>query len=68
MLMENKNILLLRHHHLNVYFTNPFYTTQTENDLGEYMIFDVTSRVTRNKEFMAQHPRSRSSMMRARPL
>ena len=57
MLMENKNILLLRHHILNVYYTNSFYTTQTENDLGEYMIFDVTSRVTRNKEFMAQHPR-----------
>ena len=57
MLMENKNILLLRHHILNVYYTNSFYTTQTENDLGEYMIFDVTSRVTRNKKFMAQHPR-----------
>lgn len=55
--MENKNILLLRHHILNVYYTNSFYTTQTKNDLGEYMIFDVTSRVTRNKEFMAQHPR-----------
>ena len=55
--MENKNILLLRHHPMNVYFTNSFYTSQTEDDLGEYMIFDVTSRVTRNKEFMEQHPR-----------
>ena len=55
--MENKNILLLRHHPMNVHFTNTFYTSQTENDLDEYMIFDVTSRVTRNKEFMEQHPR-----------
>jgi hypothetical protein len=55
--MENKNILLLRHHPMNVHFTNTFYTSQTEHDLGEYMIFDVTSRVTRNKEFMEQHPR-----------
>ena len=54
--MENTNILLLRHHPMNVYFTNTFYTSQTENDLGEYMIFDVTSRVTRNKDFMAKHP------------
>ena len=54
--MENKNILLLRHHPMNVYFTNSFYTTQTENDLSEYEIFDVTSRVTRNKDFMEQHP------------
>ncbi len=55
--MENKNILLLRHHPMNVYFTNSFYTTQTQNDLGEYIIFDVTSRVERNKEFMEKHPR-----------
>ena len=55
--MENKNILLLRHHPMNVYFTNSFYTTQTQDDLGDYMIFDVTSRVERNKEFMDKHPR-----------
>lgn len=54
--MENKNILLLRHHPMNVYFTNTFYTSQTEDDLGDYLIFDVTSRVTRNKEFMKEHP------------
>lgn len=54
--MENKNILLLRHHPMNVYFTNSFYTSQTENDLAEYMIFDVTSRVTSNKAFMEKHP------------
>lgn len=54
--MENKNILLLRHHPMNVKFTNSFYTNQTENDLSEYTIIDVTSRVTRDKEFMAQHP------------
>ena len=55
--MENKNILLLRHHSMNVYFTNAFYTSQTQNDLGDYTIIDVTSRITRNKEFMARHPR-----------
>lgn len=55
--MENKNILLLRHHPMNVHFTNTFYTTQTENDLSEYTVIDVTSRITRNKEFMEQHPR-----------
>ncbi len=55
--MENTNILLLRHHSLNVHFTNSFYTNQSENDLNDYMIFDVTSRVERNKEFMKTHPR-----------
>ena len=55
--MENKNILMLRHHPMNVHFTNTFYITQTENDLSEYTIIDVTSRITRNKEFMEQHPR-----------
>lgn len=54
--MENKNILMLRHHPRNVYFTNSFYTSQTENNLAEYMIFDVTSRVTSNKAFMEEHP------------
>lgn len=54
--MENKNILLLRHHPMNVHFTNTFYTSQTAKGLDEYMIFDVTSRVTRNKEFMEKHP------------
>lgn len=54
--MENKHILLLQHHPMNVFFTNPFYTNQTENDLDEYVIIDVTSRITRNKEFMEAHP------------
>ena len=54
--MENKNILLLKHHPMNVYFTHSFYTGQTENDLNEYEIFDVTSRVERNKAFMKEHP------------
>lgn len=55
--MENQNILLLRHHPMNVHFTNTFYTSQTEHNLGEYTIIDVTSRITRNKEFIAEHPR-----------
>lgn len=54
--MENKNILLLQHSPMNVYFTNPFYVNQTEEDLSNYTIFDVTSRVQLNKEFMKIHP------------
>lgn len=54
--MENTNILMLRHHPMNVYFTNHFYTSQTEHDLSEYIIIDVTSRITRNKDFMKEHP------------
>lgn len=54
--MENKNILMLRHHPMNVLFTNTFYTSQTENDLSDYIIIDVTSRIERNKSFMAEHP------------
>ena len=55
--MENKNILLLRHHPMNVYFTNSFYTSQTKDNLDDYLIFDVTSRVERSKTFMEEHPR-----------
>ena len=54
--MENKNILMLRHHPLNVKFTNTFYTGQTENDLSEYTVIDVTSRVERDQSFMTEHP------------
>ncbi|MBO4694855.1 MAG: hypothetical protein J5656_02885 [Clostridia bacterium] len=41
---------------MNVLFTNSFYTKQTEEDLSEYTIIDVTSRVVMNKEFMKVHP------------
>jgi hypothetical protein len=41
---------------MNVHFTNTFYTSQTETDLSEYTVIDVTSRITRNREFMEQHP------------
>ena len=54
--MENKNILLLRHHPMNVLFSNPFYTNQTAQDLREYTVIDVTSRIVRNKAFMQEHP------------
>ena len=54
--MENKNILMLRHHPMNVFFTNSFYTNQTETSLSDYIIIDVTSRIIRNKEFMMKHP------------
>ena len=35
--MENKNILLLRHHPMNVHFTNTFYTSQTTKGFDEYI-------------------------------
>ena len=55
--MENKNIILLKHHPMNVKFTNTFYLNQTDNgDLSDYVIIDVTSRIERNKEFMKEHP------------
>ena len=53
--MENKNIVLLRHHPMDVKFTNPFYANQLPN-IEDYMVIDVTSRIVKNKEFMAQHP------------
>ena len=54
--MENKNILLLRHNPMNVFYTNSFYTNQTKNNLNDYLIIDVTSRIERNKDFMKEHP------------
>ena len=55
--MENKNIILLKHHILNVKYTNTFYLNQTDNgDLSDYVVIDVTSRVERDKQFMEEHP------------
>ena len=55
--MENENIVLLKHHNLNIKYDNSFYLNQTDNhDLSDYIIIDVTSRVERNKEFMKLHP------------
>ena len=56
--MENKNIIMLKHHPMNVKFTNTFYTNQLdENDnIENYIVIDVTSRIERNKEFMKEHP------------
>lgn len=54
--MENKNVVVLKHHPMNVKFTNTFYTSQVDDDLADYEVIDVTSRITRNKEFMAMHP------------
>ena len=53
--MENKNIILLQHSPLSVHFTNTFYTNQADN-LSDYIVVDVTSRVERNKAFMKEHP------------
>lgn len=54
--MENKNVILLRHHPMNVHFTNPFYVSQVEGDIADYIVIDVTSRATRDKAFMKEHP------------
>ena len=54
--MENKDILLLQHHPMNLKFNNFFYTNQTEENLSGYIIIDVTSRVERDKTFLAAHP------------
>lgn len=51
--MENKNIVMLKHHPMNVKFTNTFYVNQC-SDLAERIIIDVTSRVTRDRAFMAE--------------
>ena len=53
--MENKNIVLLKHHPMNVKFSNTFYTNQC-SDLNERIVIDVTSRVERDKTFMEEHP------------
>ena len=53
--MENKNIVLLRHHPMDVKFTNTFYANQLP-DINDYIVIDVTSRVVRDKRFMAEHP------------
>lgn len=55
--MDNKNVILLKHHPMNVKFTNTFYLNQTDdNNLSDYVVIDVTSRVERDKEFMKEHP------------
>lgn len=55
--MDNKNIILLKHHILGIKYTNSFYLSQIDdNDLSDYIIIDVTSRVQRNKKFMEEHP------------
>lgn len=44
--MENRNIVMIKHHPMNVLFTNTYYTNQFNNgeNLSEYTIIDVTSR------------------------
>ena len=53
--MEDKNIILLKHHPMNVKFTNTWYKNQASN-IEDYLIVDATSRVIRDKEFMRKHP------------
>lgn len=54
--MENKNIVVLKHHPMNVKKDNPFYQYQVDDDLSNYIVIDVTSRVIRDKDFMKEHP------------
>ena len=41
---------------MNVKFTNTWYTSQVEDNLNDYVIVDVTSRVKCDKEFINNHP------------
>ena len=54
--MENKNVIILKHHPMNLKYTNPWYTSQVVDNLGEYVVVDVTSRVVRDKKMMSEHP------------
>ena len=54
--MENKNVVMLKHHPMNLKYTNTFYTDQVDDDLSDYVVIDVTSRILLNKEFMSEHP------------
>lgn len=54
--MENKNIVVLKHHPRDLKKNNPFYLHQVDDDLSEYIVIDVTSRVIRDKEFIKEHP------------
>lgn len=53
--MENENIVMLKHHPMNVKFTNNFYVNQCA-DLSGRIVFDVTSRAERDKDFTAIYP------------
>lgn len=53
--MENKNVVVLKHHPKDVKLTNAWYKTQVPDNLGDYIVVDVTSRVVRNKSFMQEH-------------
>ena len=54
--LEDKKIILLKHHPMNVKFTNTWYTSQVDGNLSDYIVVEVTSRVMRDKRFMANHP------------
>ena len=54
--MEDKKIVLLKHHPMNLKFTNTWYTSQVEDNLNDYVVIDVTSRVIRDKLFISNHP------------
>ena len=41
---------------MNLKYTNTWYTSQVSDNLSDYVVIDVTSRVLRDKEFMSQHP------------
>lgn len=53
---SKQDIILLKHHPMNLKYTNTWYTSQVADDLKNYVVIDVTSRVLRDKGFMSQHP------------
>lgn len=54
--MEDKTIVVLKHHPMDLKYTNTFYTSQVEDDLSDYEVVDVTSRVRRNKATLSKCP------------
>ena len=54
--MESKQVVVLKHHPMNLKFTNSWYKDQVEDNLEDYTVVDVTSRVMRDKAFMSAHP------------
>ena len=48
--MGNKNVVLLKHHPMNVKFTNPFYTSQVDDNLEDYVVIDAQDLINTDRE------------------
>ena len=54
--LENKQVVVLKHHPMDLKFTNTYYTSQVEDELSDYEVVDVTSRVRKNKALLSKCP------------